>query len=96
MDIKKNDIKIFLNKIFNFHPSRLPFDAGGGGYSWRIMNNDRISNLLIHLVNEKLDNNSILYSQTSVFPDDCKTPDDFYSYEKKLISKFYESLLLNF
>ena len=92
---KKNDIKnFFKNRILNFHPSRLPFDSGGGGYSWRIMNNDRISNLLIHLVNEKIDDGPILHSKTSIFPFYCKTPDDFYSYEKKLISNFYESFVI--
>ena len=39
----KDDIKnIFTGNIINFHNSRLPLDAGGGGYTWRIMKNDRI------------------------------------------------------
>ena len=27
--------KFFLNNLVNFHRSRLPLDAGGGGFSWR-------------------------------------------------------------
>ena len=43
----------FLNgNLVNFHGSRLPYDSGGGGFSWRIMRQDRIDNQLVHLVNE--------------------------------------------
>ena len=29
--------KVFKNNLVNYHSSRLPLDAGGGGYSWRIL-----------------------------------------------------------
>ena len=47
--IFKKEIIDFLNgNLINFHSTRLPFDAGGGGYSWTILREDRINNQLVH------------------------------------------------
>ena len=37
---------VFNNNLINFHSTRLPLDAGGGGFSWRIMKEDRIDNMI--------------------------------------------------
>ena len=50
---KKDTIEnFFSNNLVNFHLTRLPLNAGGGGVSWQIMREDRIDNQLVHLVNE--------------------------------------------
>ena len=45
---KQNTIKDFFQyNLINFHGTRLPYDAGGGAYSWNILRNDRINNLFL-------------------------------------------------
>lgn len=74
---KKNFIKFCKGNLVNFHGSRLPQDAGGGSFSWRIMKNDRINNLLIHSVTPKIDNGQIIYYKKKLFPKNCRLPIDF-------------------
>ena len=45
----------------------MPQDAGGGSFSWRIMKNDRINNLLIHKVDTKVDNGQIIFLSEKCF-----------------------------
>ena len=52
---------------------RLPIDAGGGGFSWRIMRNDRLGNCLVHLVDEGIDTGPILKNNEFIFSNDCET-----------------------
>ena len=73
-DIIKN---VMNNHLVNFHGSRLPFDKGGGGFSWKILNKDRINNQLVHLVDEGIDTGPIITSSSSIFPSECKIPKDF-------------------
>ena len=68
----KNFINICSRRIVNFHCSRLPFDKGGGGYTWRILKNDRIDNQLVHLIDESIDSGSILMHQKNIFPKNLK------------------------
>lgn len=91
---KKKDINNFFKKqLINFHPSRLPIDSGGGGYTWRIINNDRISNLLIHQINEKIDDGPIIFYETRIFPHSCKIPQDYFNFENNNIKSFYEKFI---
>ena len=56
MDFEKKLIKSFFkNNLINYHPTRLPLDAGSAGFSWQIMRGDRIHNQLFHLVDETID-----------------------------------------
>ena len=88
-------VGLFQNNIINFHHSRLPIDAGGGGYSWRIMRNDRICNLLAHLIDNSIDTGPILSEKSSIFPSECKIPKDFEDYEDKIFLNFYENIIKN-
>jgi methionyl-tRNA formyltransferase len=74
---KKNFIKFCKGNLVNFHAARLPQDAGGGSFSWRIMKNDRINNLLIHNVIPKIDGGQIIYYKKKLFPKSCNLPVDF-------------------
>ena len=91
---KQNQIlNVFNDNLVNFHPSRLPFDAGGGGYSWRILNSDRICNLLIHKVNKNIDSGPIIFSEETIFPRYCKLPVDFYQFQNDRFLNFYERFI---
>jgi len=93
--IFKKDIinNFFLNNLINFHGTRLPLDAGGGGYSWRIMREDRIDNQLCHVIDEGLDAGPIIYNKLSLFPVSCKIPLDFENYRLKKFLEFYKEFL---
>ena len=91
---KKDTIKnFFLDNLVNFHGTRLPLDAGGGGFSWKIMREDRIDNQLVHLVNEGLDSGPIIDNNLSLFPKDCHIPIDFEVYRQKKFIEFYKEFL---
>ena len=63
---KKDAIEnFFLNNLVNFHEARLPLDAGGGSFSWKIMREDRIHNQLVHLVDDGLDTGPIIDNHLS-------------------------------
>ena len=89
----KNFINICSSRIVNFHCSRLPFDKGGGGYTWRILKNDRIDNQLVHLIDESIDSGSILMHQKNIFPKNLQTPLELEEYSNKNLVKFYQMFL---
>ena len=64
--------KLFRSNLVNNHDTRLPLDAGGGGFSWHIMREDRINSQIIHLVDEGIDTGAILVHKNSLFPAHCK------------------------
>ena len=87
---KKRTIEnFFSNNLVNFHGTRLPLDAGGGGFSWKIMREDRIDNQLVHLVDEGLDTGPIIDNHLSLFPKECQIPIDFEVYRLKKFIEFY-------
>ena len=87
---KKHTIEnFFSNNLVNFHGTRLPLDAGGGGFSWKIMREDRIDNQLVHLVDEGLDTGPIIDNHLSLFPKQCQIPIDFEVYRLKKFIEFY-------
>ena len=83
----------FKGNLINSHPTRLPIDAGSGGFSWQIMRGDRICNQLFHVVDKSLDTGPIIFSKKSLFPKYCKIPSDYYDYHFKEILKFYDEFL---
>lgn len=92
--IKKNQIEnFFKNNLINSHPTRLPIDAGSGGFSWQIMRGDRICNQLFHLVDENLDTGPIIFNKKSIFPNHCKVPNDYYKHHYDEIIKFYREFI---
>tara|TARA_Y100000816_G_C26102822_1_gene584994 strand:- start:200 stop:1213 length:1014 start_codon:yes stop_codon:yes gene_type:complete len=91
---KKNMIEnFFLNNLINFHGTRLPLDAGGGGFSWKIMREDRIDNQLVHLIDEGIDTGPIIDNQSSLYPKNCQIPKDFENYRCKKFVEFYSKVL---
>lgn len=90
---KKIINEIFKNKLINFHGSRLPYDSGGGGFSWRIMRQDRIDNQLVHLVEEGIDSGPILYNKKILIPKECIIPADIEKFRIKNFLIFYEDFI---
>ena len=89
----KDLIKIFNNQLINFHSSLLPFDKGGGGYTWRILRNDRVYSSTVHLVDEKIDNGMILDQVIDLFPDSARIPKDFIKFGLKKFLDQYKRFL---
>ena len=94
---KKHHIEeLFENKLINAHGTRLPFDRGGGGFSWRIMKRDRLGSLNLHRIDEGIDTGEILIQKTYVIPKACTTPEeigkDYFNRLGKFITEFLESI----
>jgi methionyl-tRNA formyltransferase len=70
-------IDFFEDRFFNSHGSRLPNGKGGGGFSWRIMENDREGAVVFHMLTEGIDDGPIVRFQPFRFSDNCRKPIDF-------------------
>lgn len=93
---KKNSIhEIFNNNLVNFHCTRLPYDAGGGGHSWKIMRQDRIDSQLVHIVDEGVDTGDLLDSEISVIPHQFQLPIEIENFRVRNFLKFYKKFLEN-
>lgn len=93
---KEKDIKdIFNYNLINFHGARLPLDAGGGNWSWRILKGDKIDNQLVHLISTKIDKGPIIDYESSIFPSSCKIPLDYDNFSQKMFLRFYEKFIKN-
>ena len=88
-------INFFKNNLINFHCTRLPLDGGGGGYSWKIMREDRIDNQLVHLIDASVDGGPIIDYETSLFPKNCIIPKDFEIYRLNKFINFYKKFIQN-
>ena len=82
----------FNNNLVNLHGTRLPYDAGGGGFSWRILRNDRINNFLVHLIEPGIDKGRILMSEKVYF----RQIVEFRSILKIIILRIYQFFMKNF
>lgn len=58
----KKDILDFIPCI-NFHPALLPKNRGANPYFWAIYNNQTVTGLTIHFMNEKFDSGDILLQE---------------------------------
>ena len=90
---KKNIIKNYKNKIFNFHPSYLPEEQGGANFTYRILNKKNEISATLHRINEKIDAGDIVFQKKNkikkidnfiLFKETYKIYDEFF---KKLIYK---------
>ena len=92
---KENILKnLFKNKLINSHSTRLPLDRGGGGFSWRILNQDKLGICLLHLIsNSKIDEGKILFHKNFVFPHSLKKPSEYYSFQLNQEEVFMKEFL---
>ncbi len=71
----------------------MPEGRGGGGFSWRILDNDKRGAIVFHLVDTGIDTGSIIYRQNFVFPDHCLHPIDYENYQLELNKKAVDSFI---
>jgi len=81
---KEDYIKLFDGRLLNTHGARLPQDRGGGGFSWRILRNERLGYSLIHQVDAGIDTGNIVAVDEYVYPHSCRITLDYeiFSAEK--------------
>ena len=94
---KPQDLEdIFCNNLFNLHGTRLPTYRGGGGFSWQILNGNRLGFTLIHQIDGGIDTGTILSLHEFLYPMACRTPQQYADYyAEKLLSflkSFFKSL----
>lgn len=91
---KKNTIKsLFNDNLVNFHGTRLPYDSGGGGHSWKILRQDRIDNQLVHIIDEGIDTGPVLSNKATVIPHRYKLPSEIEEFRVKNFLIFYEEFI---
>ncbi len=91
---KKKTIEGILgNHLVNFHGTRLPLDAGGGGFSWRIMRGDRIGMHLVHWVDEGIDTGPIIDYEQFLFPAHLTKPIHYQDFQNEGSFSFYKKFI---
>jgi methionyl-tRNA formyltransferase len=73
----RNTIDKFGGKLFNSHASNLPQDRGGGGFSWRILRDERFGCSMLHEVVGRIDGGRIVETCEYPFPPEARTPADY-------------------
>jgi len=91
---KKQFIDLFQGRLLNCHGSRLPQDRGGGGFSWRILKDERMGVCLIHHIDPGVDTGNIILSEEYIYPHSCRYPIDYQTYSieqyQKFLDKFFD------
>ena len=91
---KKETIQNFFSgNLINFHGARLPYDAGAGHWSWKILRGERISNQLVHLIDKSIDKGPIIDYKTTIFPSSCRIPTEFDHYANNNLLVFYKNFI---
>lgn len=85
--------KVFANRIFNCHGTRLPTYRGGALYSWNILMGNRLGLCLIQRLNET-DTGEILDFEEFVYPPACRVPADYETYYVEQNAGFLGRFLL--
>ena len=75
--LKKSFIDRFEGRLVNVHGTRLPQNRGGGGYTWQILNSNRLGICLIHQFEEGLDVGPIVKYKEFLYPIQCRIPNDY-------------------
>ena len=66
--IKKSEIQLFNDNLYNIHGSFLPDMRGAGGFTWNILMHKYTSGVSVHKINSKIDDGDILLQNKYVFP----------------------------
>ena len=90
---KKSTINFFKNNLINFHHTRLPFEAGGAGDSWKVMRNDRIDTQIAHIVEEEIDSGPILMDKSFLIPTKLILPSEIVDFRSKNFLNFYANFI---
>ena len=91
---RKNFIDRFHGRLLNCHGARLPQNRGAGGFSWRILRDDRIGVTLIHQIDPGVDTGDIILFEEYIYPHSCRYPIDYQRYSiqeyQKLLNIFFD------
>lgn len=97
---RKEFIKKFNGKLLNGHGAKLPTNRGAGGYSWQIMQGLNFGYHLLHQVDEGIDSGKIVHFNEFLFPESCKTPEEYENHstnaEIDFFKDFFEKINDNF
>lgn len=77
-------IDLFKGRVLNEHGANLPHGRGGGGFSWRIMENDRRGYVCFHCVVDAIDAGPVLYKEEFIFPNECRKPIQYDKYQMQV------------
>jgi methionyl-tRNA formyltransferase len=83
----------FTNNLINFHHTRLPFEAGGAGDTWKVMRNDRIDTQIAHMVEAGIDSGPILMDKSFLIPSKLILPSEIVEFRSKNFLKFYDEFI---
>jgi|TARA_B100001964_G_C14226062_1_gene597705 methionyl-tRNA formyltransferase len=86
---KQQFIDLFKGRLLNCHGARLPQDRGAGGYSWRILRDERVGVSLIHQIDSGVDTGDIVLFKEFTYPYACRYPIDYRRYS---MSQYQELL----
>jgi methionyl-tRNA formyltransferase len=90
---RKEFIDLFKGRLLNCHGARLPQDRGAGGFSWRILRDERVGISLIHKIDPGVDTGDIILFKEYIYPHDCRYPIDYQIYSisqyQELLSEFF-------
>jgi len=93
---KQEFIDRFNGNLLNLHGAQLPKNRGGGGFSWRIMQGDKVGVSLIHKVDAGVDTGDVVFSEEYTYPEKCKAPLDYQEYSankyNELLDTFFDKV----
>ena len=92
---KAEFIKNFEGKLLNLHGTKLPENRGAGGYSWRILKNERLGISLIHQVDAGVDTGNIIKYEEYFYPPSCRIPIDYKNYYVGKTLEFLDGFIGN-
>ena len=91
---------IFDDRLINTHSTRLPLNRGGGGFSLRIMNQEKLGTCILHMISSgKIDEGNIIFQDAFIFPHSLKKPIEYSNFqlekEKVFLNKFITKIADN-
>ena len=86
-------IKYFNYKIFNIHPSMLPFERGSGTFSYRILKNSNEVSATIHFVDTGVDTGNIVFQDKTNLNVKKPIPYDFLKNTQRVYNKLLEKFI---
>ena len=90
--INKKIIRLFENRIFNYHLASLPSQRGAAWASWQLMEGSSSSTATIHRVHCEIDKGEIVVEE-DIDLVDCNTPKEFYDKARTKEYRLFEKFL---
>ena len=93
---KKIIKNIFNDRLINTHSTRLPFNRGGGGFSWRIMNQEKFGTCILHMISsDKIDEGNVIFQDSFIFPHSLKKPVEYSDFQFQKEQEFLNNFINN-